>query len=232
MTTRIVLADDHPVVRQGLRSALAAEADFEVVGEAADGLAVAGVCEALRPDVLVLDLMMPGLGGLDVARDVRKRVPGTAVVVLSMHANEAYVTEALRNGAAGYVLKDASVHELVKAIRTVAAGGRYLGSPLSEQAVETWLAKASAAATDLYATLSPRESDVFHLAAEGGTSGAIGQRLSISPRTVETHRANILRKLGLRGQTELVRYAIRRGILPVEGELPAVEVARAEGQAG
>lgn len=213
MNTRIVLADDHPVVRQGLRSALGAEAGLEVVGEAENGLAVPDLVAELQPDVLVLDLMMPGMGGLDVTREVRKRTPKTAVVILSMHADEAYVTAALRNGASAYVIKDASVTELVAAIRAAANGGRYLSAPLSEQGIEAWLAKASAAAADLYDTLSPREREVFALAAEGKTSAAMGQMLSISPRTVETHRANILRKLGLRGQTELVRYAIRRGTM-------------------
>lgn len=216
MTTRIVLADDHAVVRQGLRAALGAEPGFEIVGEVADGLAVAEACEKLAPDVLVLDLMMPGLGGLDVAREVRRRTPKVAILVLSMHAEEAYVIAALRNGASGYVSKEASVTELARAIRAIAAGGRHLGPPFSERSVDAWLRRAGEAAGDLYESLSPREREVFHLAAEGWTSTAIGKRLSISPRTVETHRANVLRKLGLRGQTELVRYAIRRGILPDE----------------
>ena len=214
--TTIMLADDHPVVRQGLRALLEAEQDFTIVGEAADGLEVAGLVERLRPNVLVLDLMLPGLGGIEVTRQICHRFPQTRVVILSMYANEAYVLEALRNGAAGYVIKEASAAQLVQAVREVSAGRRYLSPPLSENAIQAYLQKAQATPLDLYETLTSREREVLHLAATGNSNIETADRLGISSRTAETHRANLMRKLGLHSQTELIRYAIRRGIIPSE----------------
>lgn len=216
MPVRIVLADDHPVVRLGIRNLLEAEAQFTIVGEIADALQVIPQVEALKPDVLVLDLIMPGLNGLEITRRVSRSAPQTRIIVLSMHANEAYVIEALRNGASGYVLKGSEAGELVRAIHEVLGGGRYLSPPLSEQAIEMYVEKAAGVPLDPYDTLSARERQVLHLAAEGHTSPEIAARLYISTRTVETHRANLMRKLGLRTQTDLVRYALRRGILPLE----------------
>ena len=214
--TKIVLADDHHVVRQGLRSLLEAEPDFSVVGETGDGVEAAQLAERLRPDVLVLDLMMPGLNGLEVTRQVSQRSPQTRVVILSMHANEAHVLEALRAGAAAYVLKESTSAELVRAVHEAVAGRRYLSPPLSERAIEVYLQKAKPAALDPYETLTTREREVLHLVAEGHTNAEIAERLFISRRTVETHRANLMRKLGLRTQTDLIRYALRRGILLME----------------
>lgn len=214
--TTIMLADDHPVVRQGLRALLEAEQDFTIVGEAADGLEVAGLVERLRPNVLVLDLMLPGLGGIEVTRQICHRFPQTRVVILSMYANEAYVLEALRNGAVGYVIKEASAAQLVQAVREVSAGRRYLSPPLSENAIEAYIQKAQATPLDLYETLTSREREVLHLAATGDSNIETADRLGISSRTVETHRASVMRKLGLQNQTELVRYALRKGILPPE----------------
>jgi len=213
--TSVVLADDHAIVRQGLRAVLEATAEFAVVGEVADGLQVAEVVDRLRPNVLVLDLMMPGLNGLEITRQVRKRCPQTRVVILSMHADEAYVLEALRNGAAGYVLKEASIPEVAQAVREVSAGRRYLSQPLSERAIESYAEKAQAAPLDLYETLTTREREVLQLSAEGYSSTEMAARLGISPRTADTHRANLMRKLGLQRQNDLVRYAVRRGILPL-----------------
>jgi two-component system response regulator NreC len=213
--TTIVLADDHHVVRQGLRSLLEAEPDFSVVGEAGDGLEAAQLIECLRPDVLVLDLMMPGLNGLEVTRQVSQRSPRTHVVILSMHPNEAYVLEALRAGAAAYVLKESTSAELVRAVREAVAGWRYLSPPLSERAIEAYMQRAESAVLDPYETLTAREREIL-LAAEGHTNAEIADRLFISRRTVETHRANLMRKLGLRTQTDLISYALRQGILPME----------------
>jgi DNA-binding NarL/FixJ family response regulator len=216
MTTTIMLADDHKIVRQGLRVLLEAEPDFHLVGEAGDGLEAVQMIERLRPDVLVLDLMMPGLSGIEVARQVSKRSPQTCVIILSMHANEAYVLEALRNGAVGYVLKDSSADELVQAVREVIAGRRFLSSPLSERAIDAYVNKAQETPLDRYETLTAREREVLHLVAEGHTNAEIAERLSISSRTAETHRANMMRKLDLQSQTDLIRYALRRGIIPME----------------
>ncbi len=216
MTTTIMLADDHKIVRQGLRALLEAEPDFSLVGEAGDGLEAVRLAERLRPDVLVLDLMMPGLTGMEVTLQVGKRSPQTRVIILSMHANEAYVLEALRNGAAGYVLKESSADELVQAVREVVAGRRFLSSPLSERAIDAYVSKSREGTLDRYETLTGREREVLHLAAEGHTNAEIAGRLSISSRTAETHRANMMRKLELRSQTDLIRYALRRGIIPMD----------------
>jgi DNA-binding NarL/FixJ family response regulator len=217
----VVLAEDHQVVRQGLRALLDTEPELSVVGEAADGLEAIGLVERLKPDVLIVDVMMPSLGGLEVTRRVRQRYPHTRVVVLSMYANEAYVLEALRNGASGYVLKEASAADLVQAVRRAAQGRPYLSPPLSERAIEAYVERAGTGALDLYETLTAREREVLHLAARGLSNPEIAARLSISPRTAETHRANILRKLRLQGQTELVRYAVQRGILPPDARSEA-----------
>ena len=212
----IVLADDHPIVRQGLRALLEAEADFRVVGEAGDGLEAVALVERVKPDVLVLDLMMPGLAGLEVARQTKQRSPRTRVVILSMHADESYVLEALTAGASAYVLKKSTASDLVKAIRDAIAGRRFLSPPLSDHLIDAYVERAKGAPLDPYSTLTPREHEVLQLAAEGHTNAAIATRLSISPRTVEMHRASLMRKLGLQNQVELVRYALQRGILSKE----------------
>ena len=211
-----MLADDHNLVRQGLRALLEAEPDFSVVGEAADGLEVDDLVGRLQPDVLGLDLMMPGMGGLEVTRQVSRHSPETHVLILSMYSNEAYVMEALRNGAAGYALKNATRDQLVQAVREVAQGRRYLSPPFSERAIEAYMQRTESATVDSYETLTTRERQVLHLAAEGHNNAEIGVRLSIGPRTAESHRRNLMPKLGLRTQTDLIRYALRRGLLPAE----------------
>jgi DNA-binding NarL/FixJ family response regulator len=212
----VILADDHAIVRHGLRALLEAEPGLSLIGEADEGLAAVRLVEQLKPDILIVDLMMPGLSGLEVTRQVRKCSPQTRIIVLSMHANEAYVLEALRTGALGYVLKGSEVRDLVDATQHVAAGRRYLSTPLSERAIEVYLQKAEASVLDGYEILSTRERQVLHLAAEGLTNAEIGARLFISPRTAETHRARLMRKLGLHSHTELIRYAIRRGLITAD----------------
>lgn len=216
MQVTIALADDHSVVLSGLKALLAQEPDFKLVGEATDGLEVAPMVERVRPDVLLLDLMMPGLNGLEVTRLVKQKTPQTRVVILSMHADVAYVVEALRNGAQGYVLKSAQGGELAEAIRAVVAGRRYLSPPLSEESVASYESRAKSAPPDPYATLTSREREVLQLVAEGKSNVEIGTALSIGKRTVETHRASLMRKLGLRSQAELIRFAVKRGIVSVE----------------
>ena len=211
---RVVLADDHHVVRHGLRTLLEAAGDFTVVGEAADGLEVVPLVERLTPHVLVLDLMMPGLNGLEVARQVHRQFPQVKILVLSMHASEPHVLEALRNGAVGYAIKDATPAELLHAVREVAAGRRYLSGPLSERAIAAYAEKAQTSVLDPYDTLTAREREVLQLSAEGHTLPEIAARLGISPRTAETHRTNLMHKLALRTQSDLIRYAMRRGLLP------------------
>ncbi|MDO8568742.1 MAG: response regulator transcription factor [Dehalococcoidales bacterium] len=215
----IVLADDHHVVRQGLRALLESEPDFRVVGEAGDGITTAQLVENLKPNILVLDLMMTGMNGLECARQVSKRSPKTITVILSMHSNEGYVLEALRAGAKAYILKESSADELVHAIREVIAGRRYLGPPLSDLVIDNYLRKAENNDLDPYEALTAREREVLHLAAQGNTNAEIAARLFISRRTAEIHRTNMMRKLGLRTQTQLVRYAMQRGILPPTSKL-------------
>jgi two-component system response regulator NreC len=218
----VVLADDHQVVREGLRALLAAAPDLAVVGEAPDGIEALRLVDELTPTVLVVDLMMPGLGGLDVVREVSRRSPRTRTVVLSMYTSPAYVHEALSNGALGYVAKDAAASHLLSAVRAAAAGRRYLSPPLSEASVEAYARRARGAPLDLYQTLTRREREILRLVVQGHTSVEIANRLTISARTVDTHRANLMRKLGLRNQMDLLRYALGRGILPPDGgEMPS-----------
>jgi len=198
----LALADDHHVVRQALRTLLETEKEFEIVGEASDGLKVSGMVDRLKPDVLIVDLMMPGLGGMEVARQVVRAHDATRVVMLSMHMTEAHVLEALRAGVHGYVSKEATATDLIRAIREVAAGHLYLSPPFSDEAIQAYRQRAAEAEKDSYDRLTPRERAGLQLAA-----------LGISPRTAETHRAHVMRKLGLRRVTDLVRYALRRGLL-------------------
>ena len=215
-TTTIVLADDHHVVRQGLRALLETEPDFTLVGEAGDGLDAVRVTERLKPNVLIVDLMMPGINGLEVTRQVSERTPQTRVLVLSMHANDAYVLEALKNGASGYLLKNSAASDLIHAVREVSAGHRHLSPAISERAIELLVQKTQASTLDVYETLTTREREVLQLAAEGHPNTEIAERLFISSRTVETHRSNLMRKLGLENHTDLILFAVRRGIIQTE----------------
>lgn len=212
--TRVLLADDHHVVRAGLRALLESGHQFQVVGEESDGLAVEALAVATAADVLVLDIALPGLGGLEVLRRVKRRVPRMRVVILTMHTDDGYVAAALRAGADAYVLKCSPSYELVDAIRAVLRGERYLSAPLSEQSVAEWMRRTADAQWDAIDTLTPREREALHLAAEGLSNPEIARRLGISARTAEAHRGNVLRKLGLRNQAEVVRFAVERSILP------------------
>ena len=212
--TTIVLADDHHVMRQGLRSLLEAEPDFQVIGEAGDGEEALHVVESLRPDILVLDMVMPGLNGIEVTQRLRQIAPKTAVVVLSMFGTEGYVHKAMRAGAKAYVLKQASADELVYAIREVVNGQRYLSRALSERAIDAYVQETLNTDLDPALALTAREREVLLRVADGGTSKQIAAELHISPRTVEFHRANIMRKLDFNNHQELLRYCLRTGILP------------------
>ena len=194
------------------------EKDFEVVGEVADGRKVVGLVKRRKPKVLVVALAMSGLNGFEVTRRVRKSSPDTAVIVLSTYGHDQHIIEALRCGASGYVVTQARGTELIRAIRNVAAGRRYVSAPLSKRAVETWLQRARSAAVDPYQTLTSREREIFQLVCEGLTSLSIASRLAISRRTAESHRANVMRKLGLNNHIELIRFAITRGLMALPGE--------------
>ncbi len=208
----VVLADDHDVVRRGVRSMLEADGLCSVVAEVADGLSAVQTVAKLKPTLLFLDLSMPRLHGLEVLKQARTDSPHTKVIVLSMHNDEPYVIEALRGGAMAYMLKGSESTEIVRAVHEVLAGRRYLSGPLSERAIAA-LTSRTADATDALATLTPREREVLQLAAEGLAVTELAEKLFISPRTAETHRSNLMQKLGLQNQTDLVRFAIRKGLI-------------------
>lgn len=208
----VILADDHEVVRRGVRSILEAGAGFKVVAEVADGLAAVQAVEKQKPTLLFLDLSLPRLHGLEALRQVRATSPHTKVLVLSMHNDEPYVIEALRAGAMAYILKGSESTEILRAVQEVLAGRRYLSAPLSERAIAA-LTSRTPDQTDPLNALTPREREVLALAADGLSTTEMAERLFISPRTAETHRTNLMQKLGLQSQTDLVRFAIRRGLI-------------------
>lgn len=211
MSVRIILVDDHPIVRDGLRAVLENESTMRVVGETGDGLEALSLVETLQPDILVLDLMLPGMGGLEIVRHVQNSMPQIRIIILSMHDSDAFVAEALRAGAMSYILKKSASEELVHAIYEVLAGSRYISSLISKAAVEAYR-QAAREEIDLYETLTSRERQVLHLVTEGSTNQEIASRLDISVRTVETFRANLMRKLAVGNTAELVRFAFERGI--------------------
>jgi two-component system, NarL family, response regulator NreC len=215
---RVVLADDHGIVRQGVRYLLEEQPDILVVGDFEDGAAAMDFVQRMRPEVLVADLMMPGLPGLDLIARVRQVAPYTQVVVLSMHVNVAHVAESLRNGAIGYVVKQADIRDLVAAVRAAAAGRRHLSPRIDPAAVTNYLRQSRAVQIDPLDTLSPRERQVLELVAQGHTNAEIAERLAVGRRTVETHRAHMMSKLGLESQADVIRFALRRGLLSIEAQ--------------
>ncbi len=212
--TSIVLADGLTVVREGIRALLQSQPDLNVVGEAASGREALKLVEEYRPDILITDLFMPGLDGLEVVRRVSEEFPETRSIVLSAHSEERYVLNALRRGALGYVDKSSHSADLVKAIDEVAQGRRYLIPPLSRRTINAYLRRAQEAPLDPYETLTSREREVLYHAIAGLTNPEIARQLSVSVTTVATHRAHLMKKLGLHNQTELLHLAARRGILP------------------
>ncbi len=212
MSARIVLAEDHHLVWQGLK-ALLEKHDLHVVAETADGLEVAGLVAEHKPDVLIIDLMLPGLNGMEAARQALDGGSNTRVVFLSMHADEAYVLRALKLGASAYVLKDASATDLVRAVDEVLAGRKYLSPPLSQQALDLHAERLETGELDPYQGLTTREREVLQLTAEGLTNQQMAERLAISARTIETHRANLMRKLDLENSNELLRFALKHGLV-------------------
>jgi DNA-binding NarL/FixJ family response regulator len=214
-TIRVVLADDHAVVRRGVRSLLEESPGIEVVAEAADGREAVAAVAAHRPDVLVTDIAMPGLTGLELAECVARDFPQTRVLILSMHKEKAFATRALAAGAAGYLLKDAGAAECEAAVRAVARGESYLSPAVSGHLVTeyTRLAQAEAAAAD---PLTPRQREVLRLIAQGLPSKSIARRFGISVKTVDAHRGQLMERLGIRDVAGLVRYAIRTGLVEAD----------------
>jgi two-component system response regulator NreC len=211
---KIILADDHHVVRKGLKALLSSEADFNIIGEAGDGLEAVRIVEEFQPDVLILDLMMAGINGLEVTRQLNKKCPDTGIVILSMHSNEAYVLEALRSGAKAFVLKESPPEELIGAVRSVAGGKRFLSAPLSERAIEAYTQKTEVKASDPIDQLTTREREILQLTVQGYSNADVASRLYISPRTVETHRTNMMRKLDIHNHSQLIQFAIQHAIIP------------------
>jgi DNA-binding NarL/FixJ family response regulator len=209
---QILLADDHAILRAGLRLLLDAQPDMQVTGETSDGLETLARAEVLQPDVILLDLTMPNLGGLDALPLLKQRAPNSRVLILTMHDNEGYLRQALQSGAAGYVLKGAIDSELLNAIRAVARGETYIHSAITHKLLDS-LQPPSAPTSDPWEALSAREFEVLRLVALGYTNGEIAEQFSISVKTVETHRARGMEKLNLRTRAELVRSAIAKGLL-------------------
>jgi DNA-binding NarL/FixJ family response regulator len=209
---RVLIVDDHALLRAGLRSLLASLEDIEVVGEAADGLKALERVEALRPDILMTDISMPGLDGLGLTAAIAGVSPGTRVIILSMHTEWGYADKALRAGAAGYLVKDSGTTEVEMAVRAVARGESYLSPAVSKHVVAgyTRMAEAQAAEPD---PLTPRQREVLKLIAAGLTTKAIAHRLDISAKTADTHRVQLMERLGIRDIAGLVRFAIRTGLI-------------------
>ena len=216
MPISLIVADDHAVVRRGVRALFESEPDFTVLAAAADGAETVRLTESLKPDVLILDLMMPGLSGLEALRILRERSPRTKTVILSMYLSSSFVVQALQNGATGYVLKGCPEETLLQAAREAGAGRRYLSPPVTEIAIRSYVDQSHGVPPEPHDTLTPRQREVLQLAAEGKTSAEIGGLLNISPRTVENHRAMIMQRLGLHNHTELIRHAMRHGLIPPE----------------
>ena len=213
---KVLIADDHNLVREGIRMILAPHADIEVVGEAADGREAIEKTLALKPDVLLLDIAMPGLGGLEAALEVRKQAPQVKVLVLTQYGDKEYVHRFLKIGVAGYVMKRAAGSELLSAIRAVYRGGSFLDPSIAPGVIEGYLRRPEAEVVDPYDLLSDREKQVLKLIAEGHSNQEIADLLSLSVKTVMAHRASLMEKLDLHSRTDLVKFAISRRIVPMD----------------
>jgi len=216
MRTRLVLADDHALVRQGFRALLSGIADFEVVGEAANGREALKLIRTLAPDVALMDISMPELNGLDATARALREQPQLKVIIVSMHATEAHILEALRAGAAGYLLKDADAGELERAIRAVARGERYLARSVSHQVGDRLMRAGRGEQSAEAEALSPRQREVLQLIAEGRSTREIAERLHLSVKTVETHRAQLMQRLEIFNVAGLTRHALRIGLIDPE----------------
>ena len=210
---RVLLADDHAIVRQGLRLLIDSQPDMAVVGESADGNGVLDRATALKPDIIVMDLSMPGMNGLVATRTLKKVQPGVTIVALTRHDDDNYLEELLRAGASGYVLKQSAPMELLQAIRAVAAGGLYLDPAMTSRVADGLLARKAEIASQPHVQISERESEVLRLTAIGHSNKEIASQLEISVKTVEVHKANAMRKLGLTGRVDIIRYGVLQGWL-------------------
>jgi two-component system, NarL family, response regulator NreC len=211
---RILLADDHTVMREGLRAALEHQPAFEVVGEASDGVQAASLAASLAPDVVVMDIAMPSLNGVEATRQIVGKQPGISIVILSMYSDETYVMRALKAGARAYLLKDSAFTDLIRAIESVTQGKSFFSPKISRILAEDYVrALQQKGSVDTYELLTPREREILQLLAEGKSNKEVATRLNLSLYTVETHRGRILQKLNLHSAAELVLYAVRKGII-------------------
>lgn len=211
---RVLLADDHTLIRAGLRMVVVSQPDFTVVGEASDGREAVALAEQLKPNVVVMDIGMPSLNGIEACRQIHDSLLGTQVIMLSMHSDEGYVLRALKAGAKGYMLKDSAEADLASAIRAVTAGKSFFSPAVSKILLEDYMRKLKrTGAEDSFDLLSPREREVLQLVAEGKSSKEVANLLSLSVYTVETHRAKVMQKLNLRNIPELILYAVRKGVI-------------------
>jgi two-component system, NarL family, response regulator NreC len=210
---RVLLADDHVTVRHGLKLLIDGQPDMKVVAEASDGDDAVKSALALKPDVVVMDISMPGMNGLVATRTLKKQQPDAAIITLTRHSDDAYLQELLRAGVSGYILKQSAPNELLQAIRAAAAGGQYLDSALTARVTAGFLAREGRAESKPGAALSHREAEVLRLIASGYSNKEIATRLSLSVKTVEAHKANAMRKLGLNGRIDIVKYALLQGWL-------------------
>ena len=205
----VYLADDHAMVREGLAALVGSDKEIRVVGQCGDGLKVVEEVRTLKPDVLILDITMPGLNGLDVCREISRKAPGTAILILTMHDDEQFIAKALENGASGYLLKEAAAGQLNEAVHAVAKGQLFLGPGIPRGVLQ----RIGQGTDDPYDQLTIRERQVLQSIAEGKTNRQIADELKLSIKTVDTHRSHLMRKLDIHDQTSLVKYAIRKGIV-------------------
>lgn len=211
---RILLADDHQLMRSGVRLMLEREADLAVVGEASDGREAVTLAKSLKPEVVVMDIGMPNLNGIEAAHQMTQENPELAIVIVSMHSDESYVLRALKGGARGYLLKDSAEADLIKAVHAVASGKSFFSPAVSKLLLDDYVRKLKRSGTeDAYDLLTPREREVLQLIAEGKSNKDIANLLNLSVYTVESHRANLMEKLNLRGLPEVILYAVRKGII-------------------
>jgi DNA-binding NarL/FixJ family response regulator len=216
MSIRILLADDHAIVRHGLSRAIQQEDDMEVVGQASDGHSTVELARELAPDVVVMDISMPDLNGIEATREIQREAPGVRVIALSMHSAKRYVTEMFRAGASGYLLKDCDFDELARAVRTVAEGKTYVSPSISNVVVEDLVHTEEKMEPTAFSVLTQREREVLQLLAEGRTTKQIALRLHISPKTVEAHRLRVMNKLEIDNVAQLTKYAIQEGLTSAE----------------
>jgi two-component system response regulator NreC len=212
MSIKVLVADDHQIMREGLRAMLEKEHDIVVLGEAEDGRMIERLARELAPDVIIMDVAMPDLNGIEATRQIVAELPGVKIIALSMHDDRRFVLNMLKAGAAGYMLKDSAFTDLAKAIRMVMSGKTYLSHEVTDIVVKDYVSSSQPAESSAFQLLSPREREVLQLLAEGKTSALIGEKLHISVKTVETHRQQIMVKLKIRSVAELTKYAIREGL--------------------